>query len=81
MFSKLYTINPEKCNTFWAKNGVDCNSCIMVCPFNKAKGILHDIIRYIIKDMPIFNWFMLLMDGLIGYGKFKKINKKSFWED
>lgn len=74
-------INPEKCFSFWAKNGADCNSCIMVCPFNKPKGILHNIVRSIIKHMPISNRFMLLMDDLMGYGKFKKINEKFFWED
>ena len=74
-------INPEKCFMFWVKNWVDCNNCVMVCPFNKPAGLLHDVVRYTIKSIPIMNRLMLLMDDFMGYGKFIKQENKCFWED
>jgi len=29
-------INPELCYRFWCENGVDCSTCISVCPYNVA---------------------------------------------
>lgn len=37
---KKWYINPEKCFMFWVKNWMDCNNCVMVCPFNKPSGII-----------------------------------------
>ena len=71
-------INPEKCFLFWVKNRMDCNTCVSVCPFNKPAGILHDLVRFLIKRFPIFNNLMVHMDGLLGYGK--PVKNKNFWE-
>ncbi|MFZ0448186.1 MAG: reductive dehalogenase [Desulfatiglandaceae bacterium] len=73
-------INPEKCFTFWAKNWMDCNNCVMVCPFNKPPGFIHNTVRYFIKDWPMFNRLMLWMDDLMGYGKQMLRRDKMFWE-
>ena len=59
---------------------MDCNNCVMVCPFNKPAGLLHDSVRYIIKNMPAFNRLMLAMDDMMGYGKSIKLEEKNFWE-
>lgn len=74
-------INPEKCFLFWVKNWIDCNNCVMVCPFNKPSGLLHDTVRYAIKNIPIMNRFMLIMDDVMGYGRFIKQNSKDFWKN
>ncbi len=75
--SKWY-ITPEKCFLFWAKNWMDCNNCVNVCPFNKPKGVLHDGVRALIRTMPIFNRLIVWMDDLLGYGK--PIKEKHYWE-
>jgi len=31
-------INPELCHKFWRDNGIDCSTCITVCPFNICSG-------------------------------------------
>jgi len=29
-------VNAELCYQFWCENGIDCSTCITVCPYNKA---------------------------------------------
>lgn len=31
-------VNPELCYQFWCKNGIDCSTCIRVCPYNIASA-------------------------------------------
>ncbi len=73
-------INPEKCFMFWVKNWMDCNNCVMVCPFNKPPGKLHEFVRYMIRKHPVFNRFMLRMDDVMGYGRAIPNHEKNFWE-
>jgi reductive dehalogenase len=70
-------VNAEKCFAFWAKNRSDCANCIRVCPFNKPKGIIHDMTRGIIRRTTLFNRFLLWMDDLFGYEK--PIHPEKFW--
>jgi epoxyqueuosine reductase len=70
-------IDAEKCFSFWAKNRMDCTSCIRVCPFNKPRGLLHDIVRGTIHRFPILHPLIVRMDDLLGYGK--KTTTESFW--
>ncbi len=62
-------VNAEKCFSFWAKNRLDCATCIQVCPFNKAPGVIHDAVRTVVKRMTGFNRFFVWMDRLMGYDK------------
>jgi len=77
---KKWYINPEKCFLFWVKNWMDCNNCVMVCPFNKPRGHVHDLVRFSIRRFPVFNRFLVFMDDLMGYGKAIQTHEKSFWE-
>ena len=73
-------INPEKCFMFWVKNWIDCNNCVMVCPFNKPAGYLHNTVRYIIRKFPLFNRLIVWMDDFLRYGKSIHASRKNFWE-
>ena len=66
---KKWMINPEKCYRFWASNRTDCANCIRVCPFNQEKGWIHDVGRYFIKHLPIFNPVLLWLHSLLNYGE------------
>ncbi|MCP4901665.1 MAG: reductive dehalogenase [bacterium] len=77
---KKWYIDPERCFMYWVKNWMDCNNCVMVCPFNKPPGKLHDTVRFLIRRAPILNRFMVWMDDLLGYGKPMKRREKNFWE-
>ena len=59
---------------------MDCNNCVMVCPFNKPRGHVHDLVRFSIRRFPVFNRFLVFMDDLMGYGKAIQTHEKSFWE-
>lgn len=70
-------INAEKCYAYWIRNRMDCTNCIMVCPFNKKVGIIHNAVRAIIKKTTLFNSFFTWIDSLLGYGKPR--SAKTFW--
>jgi reductive dehalogenase len=72
-------VDGEKCYSFWAKNRMDCVSCIRVCPFNKAPGFIHDAVRVVIKKTTLFNSLFDRMDTLLGYDR--PISAKTFWND
>lgn len=71
-------VDAEKCFGFWAKNRLDCATCIQVCPFNKAPGLTHDAVRGIVKRTTWFNRPFVWMDSLIGYDKPYPANR--FWD-
>lgn len=73
-----WNINAETCIRFWAVNGTDCSNCIRVCPFNKPKGILHDLVRFGVRHIKPLHRFFLWGDDAMGYGKRKKAAQ--FWE-
>lgn len=77
---RKWYINPEQCFMFWVKNWMDCNNCVMVCPFNKPLGRLHDAVRVMIRRLPVFNRLIVRMDDLLGYGRFIPQERKNFWE-
>jgi len=66
---RKWYVNAEKCFAFWAKNRMDCTSCIQVCPFNKPPGIAHDVVRGIIRRTPVFNRPFVWMDKALGYDR------------
>ena len=65
---------------FWVKNWMDCNNCVMVCPFNKPAGRLHDAVRLCIRRAPALNRAIVWVDDLLGYGRFVPHDRKKFWE-
>ncbi len=73
-------INPDKCLSFWGKNGGQCSVCVRVCPWTKGKGRIHEIVRFIIKKTSFFNPLWVFFDDLLGYGK-QESNPASFWEE
>jgi reductive dehalogenase len=61
----------ERCARFRTTNphGSACGRCIKVCPWNKPRGLTHDIVRWSIRHAPFLDNFILKMDGAFGYGK------------
>ena len=71
-------VDAEKCFAFWAKNRSDCATCMRVCPFNKPRGMIHDISRSMIRHRKlILNKFLIWIDDILGYHK--RIPAKRFW--
>ena len=73
-----WMIDPERCFHFWGANRNDCANCIRSCPFNQRPGWIHDLTRFFIKRMPVFNPLFLSLHSLIGYDK--QILPDAIWE-
>jgi epoxyqueuosine reductase QueG len=46
-----------------------CGICLPVCPWNKPRGILHSLVRAVIKKTALFNRLLVAADKFFGYGK------------
>ena len=67
--------------TCWAyaeSTGGTCGICLAVCPWNKPKGLLHTLVKGIIKKTPLFNRFFVWADKFFGYGK--PIDPEKWWD-
>jgi epoxyqueuosine reductase len=60
-------VDAEKCYAIWARNRVDCATCIRVCPFNKRPGSLHTAVRALIRRTTLFNGLLARVDEKMGY--------------
>lgn len=72
-----WPVNGETCLEWWFKNGTDCSVCIRTCPFNKPPGFLHDMVRFGISRLPVFNRLYLMGDDIMGYGRKRK--DEQYW--
>ena len=69
-------VNPETCLAFWRKNGVSCANCIRSCPFNKARGWVHDLARVAIGlRSHAIDRAMVWVDDLLGYGTHRDVKR------
>jgi len=73
-----WPINAETCFAFWARNDGSCMNCISVCPFNKPKGWLHDVARWMVKHAPWLNFLLIRLDDFFSYGKRMRASK--YWD-
>lgn len=76
---RRWYIEPEKCFLFWTRNRMDCNHCIMVCPFNKPAGRCHDAARWLIRQAPGLNGALVRLDRWLGYGR-RRPAGTDFWK-
>ncbi len=63
-----WQIDQEACFTYWTKAGTDCARCMSVCPYSHPDNSLHNIVRYGIKNSPVFRKFAVKMDDFF-YGR------------
>lgn len=75
-----WKINSESCFTYWATIGTDCGRCIAVCPYAHPNNLMHNAIRWGIKNSYLFRRFALWMDDLF-YGRKPKSKPVPFWLD
>jgi reductive dehalogenase len=73
-----WQIDQEACFTYWTKAGTDCARCMSVCPYSHPDNFLHQIIRYGIKNSPVFRYFAIKMDDFF-YGRKPKPLKMPEW--
>jgi reductive dehalogenase len=68
----------QGCFDYWHEVATGCSICFRVCSFTKSKGLLHDIVKWFIRNAPIFNKFFVWSDEVFGYGKMS--DPKKYWD-
>jgi len=67
-----WSIQQEKCFSYWKTIGSDCGLCISVCPYTKPDTFVHRVVRFYISRNIVNQRVALFMDDLL-YGRNKKI--------
>ena len=67
-----WSIDQEKCFSFWKSIGTDCGFCIAVCPYTKPDTLIHKLVRFYISRNPLNQRNALFLDDLF-YGRKKTI--------
>jgi ferredoxin len=75
---KPWSINHEKCFTYWCKVGTDCGRCVSVCPYSHPNNALHNTTRWFISRNPINRVLALKLDDFF-YGKKPKSQALKSW--
>jgi ferredoxin len=63
-----WKIDAEACFTLWTKLGTDCARCMAVCPYSHPANLLHNAVRWGIRNSAIFRRGAVWMDDLV-YGR------------
>jgi reductive dehalogenase len=76
-----WEFNADQCAKFRVTNqkGAVCGRCIKVCPWNKPKGWTHGTVRWMVKNTPFLDGFLVKMHDIWGYGKQNSVDK--WWFD
>ncbi|THB80190.1 MAG: 4Fe-4S dicluster domain-containing protein [Desulfobacteraceae bacterium] len=69
-----WSIDQEKCFSYWKTVGSDCGMCIGVCPYTKPDTLLHKLVRWYISRNTLNQKIALFMDDLL-YGRRMNIPK------
>jgi len=72
-----WPLNAEKCFIFLSRNNTDCGVCIRVCSFNKLPGVLHDWVRWGVKNTRWLDSPFVKADDMLGYGR--RAKAEHFW--
>ena len=71
--------NADSCLEHWRESGSSCGICFRVCSFTKPESVLHDIVKWFIRNVPQLNRLWVWTDNLMGYGRMR--NPRDYWED
>ena len=63
-----WSIDQEKCFSFWKSMGTDCGFCIRVCPYTKPNTFIHKLVRFYISRNSFNQRIALFLDDLF-YGR------------
>lgn len=75
---KKWTIDGEKCFSYWVNQNSDCSICIRVCPYNKVFSHWWTRIGRRLAGTFLRRW-MLWLDIKLGFGK--RMQPKLWWRE
>ena len=66
-----WPLDVEKCVGMRVGNqhGAGCGTCIKVCPWNKPSTLLHRIVNWTVRHIPLSRSIVIKADDILGYGK------------
>ena len=67
-----WSIDQERCFSYWKSIGSDCGQCVSVCPYTKPDTIMHKLVRHYISRNALNQHIALLFDDLL-YGRKRQI--------
>jgi len=76
--AKRWKINSESCFTYWCVAGTDCGRCMSVCPYSHTDNLLHNFVRFGIRNSSVFRIFAIILDDFF-YGKKPKSLELPDW--
>ncbi len=65
---KRWQINAESCFTYWNSTGTDCGRCVSVCPYSHPDNLLHNVVRFGVRNSSLFRALAVTMDDYL-YGR------------
>jgi ferredoxin len=65
---RRWQIDQEACFTLWCKIGTDCGRCVAVCPYSHPDNLLHDSVRFGVRNSAIFRRLAVGLDDVF-YGR------------
>jgi ferredoxin len=60
-----WSVDENKCYSYWRFLGTDCGICMKVCPFSKPYNLIHNFIRWYISRNRINQKITLFFENLI----------------
>lgn len=73
-----WQINSDTCFHFWCKAGTDCGRCMACCPYAHPDNLMHNFIRFGIRNNVLFRKLAVVLDDYF-YGKYPKPKKIPEW--
>ena len=68
----------DSCLAYWRESGSSCATCFRVCSFTKPRGVVHDAVKWFIRNLPQLNRLWVWADDLLGYGGARDL--REYWE-
>lgn len=75
---KKWYVNTWTCLNFWVQNAGGCPVCVGVCPYNKPKTWIHDMVKGVSATTPVLNGTFATLDDALGYGSYQR-DPLEFW--
>ena len=75
---KRWQINSEKCYNYWCNSGTDCGRCMSVCPYSHPKSMMHNMVRWSIRQFPNFRFWAVKLDDYF-YGRKPSPARLPYW--
>ncbi|MEZ5650765.1 MAG: reductive dehalogenase [Burkholderiaceae bacterium] len=74
---RKWSVDGERCFTYWTKQNTDCAICIRVCPFNRdfsrlPARVWQWVVRHGVRRWPALTGWLVRLDDRLGHGRRRK---------